>query len=363
MTTVVKENIRKKEIKLPGRTESFISISITSDNSKPEPLFAFIDEELSEATLIRIWVFGPSDSYNTILKFTRGSRLDLDNDPVSFLVTPMEQKDIYVLVHTARHIRIEQEWPEHNRKARFFRAEEGDFLYLTDLDSPATEKGRTRNQKEVLDRLSGILLFYRFNFQNIYRTWYYLESIYDWYSDFNGFRTDYYASRAVTRANYPASTGIGIENRQGNPLNLSINAVRNFQGNMRQITAHGQCRATDYGSSFSRGIAMETNHYKRLFLSGTASIDEKGQSVYTSDFDKQTEKTLEVFYQLLTSEGLNWDDILYTIVYLKDFRMKDRFFRLREQLGIPGFPVVFCTSLVCREELLFEMEAEAFRTV
>ena len=71
-------------------------------------------------------------------------------------------------------------------------------------------------------------------------------------------------------------------------------------------------------SSFSRGLRIENNGLVTLYISGTASIDEHGQSVHIGDFRAQLRRTFDNITGLLEAEGATWKDIVRTTCYLRD---------------------------------------------
>jgi 2-iminobutanoate/2-iminopropanoate deaminase len=122
-------------------------------------------------------------------------------------------------------------------------------------------------------------------------------------------------------------------------------------------------------SSFSRGIRIDLNGLTILLISGTASIDENGQSVHIGDFRAQMRRTLANITGLLESEGCTWHDIVRTSCYLRDI---DRDYEVFNEERTAFFkeqgldPVPASTGIqakLCRPELLVEIEAIAmFRT-
>src|ERR1022692_3311869 len=71
-------------------------------------------------------------------------------------------------------------------------------------------------------------------------------------------------------------------------------------------------------SSFSRGLRLEFGNVVVLLISGTASIDEQGRTVYAGDFRAQLRRTYRNITGLLESEGAGWKDIVRTTCYLRD---------------------------------------------
>ncbi|MGA7339292.1 MAG: Rid family hydrolase [Terracidiphilus sp.] len=140
----------------------------------------------------------------------------------------------------------------------------------------------------------------------------------------------------------------------------------------RAITNHGvlnEAFAYPKPSSFSRGMRIDLNGLAILLISGTASIDEYGQSVHSGDFRAQMRRTLANITGLLESEGCTWHDIVRTTCYLRDIERdyeafnEERTAFYREQ-GLDPLPAsTGIQAILCRPELLVEIEAIAmFRT-
>ena len=60
-------------------------------------------------------------------------------------------------------------------------------------------------------------------------------------------------------------------------------------------------------SSFSRGLRIDLNDLTILLISGTASIDESGQTVHAGDFRAQLGRTYTNITGLLTAEGADME--------------------------------------------------------
>jgi enamine deaminase RidA (YjgF/YER057c/UK114 family) len=118
-------------------------------------------------------------------------------------------------------------------------------------------------------------------------------------------------------------------------------------------------------SSFSRGMRIDIGNVVILLISGTASIDENGQSIYVGDFRSQMRRTFSNITALLAAEGATWHDIVRTSCYLRDidrdyteFNEERTAFYREQQLD----PVPASTGIqakLCRPELLVEIEAIA----
>jgi enamine deaminase RidA (YjgF/YER057c/UK114 family) len=118
-------------------------------------------------------------------------------------------------------------------------------------------------------------------------------------------------------------------------------------------------------SSFSRGLRLELGNFVLLLISGTASIDEHGQTVHVGDFRAQLRRTYHNITGLLAAEGATWKDIVRTTCYLRDIERdyeafneeRTRFFAEQELDPLPASTGI--QAILCRPELLVEIEAIA----
>lgn len=125
--------------------------------------------------------------------------------------------------------------------------------------------------------------------------------------------------------------------------------------------------AYDYAkpSSFSRGLRLEFGNIVVLLISGTASIDEHGNTVHVGDFRAQLKRTYLNITGLLAAEGATWKDIVRTTCYLRDIdrdyaafnEERTKFFA---EQGLDPLPAsTGIQAILCRPDLLVEIEAIA----
>ncbi|HXV75640.1 MAG TPA: Rid family hydrolase [Candidatus Polarisedimenticolaceae bacterium] len=123
-----------------------------------------------------------------------------------------------------------------------------------------------------------------------------------------------------------------------------------------------EAQAYDKPAFFSRGMRVELPGCTMLFLSGTASVDERGATIHDGDFDAQCLRTFRNLSRLLAAERADWRDVVRTTCYLRDIeRDYDRFNELRSWfLGTVGLdPLPASTGIqarLCRTDLLVEIE-------
>ena len=134
----------------------------------------------------------------------------------------------------------------------------------------------------------------------------------------------------------------------------------------RAITNHSALNeAYDYGSAFSRGMRIDLNGLTVLLISGTASIDDMGNTVHTGDFRAQTRRTFDNISGLLAAEGASWKDIVRTTCYLRDIERDYKAFNeersaFYKEQGLDPLPAsTGIQAILCRPDLLIEIEAIA----
>jgi enamine deaminase RidA (YjgF/YER057c/UK114 family) len=97
---------------------------------------------------------------------------------------------------------------------------------------------------------------------------------------------------------------------------------------------------------------------RHVFISGTASINNKGEIMYPGDVRKQTERMWENVETLLKEADCGFEHVGHLLVYLRDIAdytvMKDMFDK-----RFPNIPKVFLLAPVCRPGWLVEMECMA----
>ncbi|MGO4883345.1 MAG: Rid family hydrolase [Bryobacteraceae bacterium] len=121
----------------------------------------------------------------------------------------------------------------------------------------------------------------------------------------------------------------------------------------------------DRPSSFSRGMRLDLNGLVVLLISGTASIDGRGDTVHVGDFRAQCRRMFHNITGLLESEGATWHDIVRTTFYLRDIDRDYREFneertRFYREQGLDPLPAsTGIQAKLCRPDLLVEGEAIA----
>jgi enamine deaminase RidA (YjgF/YER057c/UK114 family) len=136
-----------------------------------------------------------------------------------------------------------------------------------------------------------------------------------------------------------------------------------------QITNYGvlnEAYSYDVPSSFTRGLRITPKAGSSiLYISGTASIDGNGDTVYRGDLRAQCWRTFRNITELLASQGANWHDIVRTTCYLRDIerdyqdfnQIRTHFYAAMHLDPLPASTGI--QARLCREDLLVEIEAIA----
>jgi enamine deaminase RidA (YjgF/YER057c/UK114 family) len=195
-------------------------------------------------------------------------------------------------------------------------------------------------------------------FGDVIRTWIHLRDIDRDYAGLNRGRNRYFREQGL--AVPPASTGIGgAPSIQTKRMCLSLYAMERGANKFQYMSTPTLNEAWTYGSDFSRGVKVAGINGINLFISGTASVDEKGKTVHENDFEAQAERMVFNISTLLENQGASWRDVVSAITYLKDPADVPCLHEVFKRRGVVGFPNVLVQAVVCRPDLLCEMEAIA----
>lgn len=209
--------------------------------------------------------------------------------------------------------------------------------------------GACGQAKSMFAKAAERLALHGFGWNHAARTWIYLARLLEWYREFNGVRTEVYRRAGLT--GFPASTGIQGHNN-GEECLMDLLAVEGLTVRWIRATPR-QNEAFSYGSAFSRGAVIERGKHRTIHISGTASIDAEGRTIYLGDPEAQLAETLRNIAALLALEGARLEDVVTATLFCKDAGVLERCVRI-----VP-FPFVPVIADVCRPDLLVEIEAIA----
>ena len=197
---------------------------------------------------------------------------------------------------------------------------------------------------------------------NCVRTWFFVRDVDIQYMGMVQARKDLFTRMGLTeKTHYISSTGIGgVPADTKAIVQLGTYALTGFQPQQQYyLYAPTHLNPTyEYGVTFERGTVVEYGDRAHLYISGTASIDNKGNVLHVGDIVKQTQRMWENVEKLLEEGKSGFQDVMQIVVYLRDIcdyqTVKAMF-----QEHFPDIPTVFTLAPVCRPTWLVEMECIA----
>ena len=255
-------------------------------------------------------------------------------------------------------------------KSGLYEVKHGDFRHLWNgsaYNMAANSEYQTR------------LLFNEYNMQlleegctlkdNCIRTWLFVNDVDLNYGGVVRARNQFFFTQGLTvNTHFIASTGIGGRQADPNVLsqmdNYAIYAIAGIeQEQIHYLYASSHLnRTSDYGVSFERGTCIDYQDRRHVIISGTASINNKGEIMYPKDIRKQTHRMWENVDTLLAEAECTYEDVGYMVVYLRDTADYQVVHQLYEE-RFHGKPYVIVHAPVCRPGWLVEMECMAVRQV
>ena len=245
---------------------------------------------------------------------------------------------------------------------------DAELLGLSDVGRRASGRlasGPAEDAEVAIGAAEALLEREGFSFRDVARTWFYLRDILDWYGPFNAVRNTAFRRMGLMGVDgdgkIPASTGIEGRNARGGWCALDLLALRsrNAAASMRRLHNRKQNEATEYGSAFARAMEVVLGDARYIFVSGTASIDDHGATGHVGDFETQTRFTLEAVQALLEGTGGSLRDVRQATAFLKNAADAPAFGRIVAESGLRDAPLVNTVADVCRDDLLFEIDATA----
>ena len=220
------------------------------------------------------------------------------------------------------------------------------------------------------------LLFNEYNMQlleegctleaNCIRTWLFVNDVDLNYGGVVRARNQVFFTQGLTvHTHFIASTGIGGRQQDPNVLsqmdNYAIAGIQKEQIHYLYAPTHLN-RTSDYGVSFERGTYIDYADRRHVFISGTASINNKGEIMYPKDIIKQTQRMWENVEALLAEAECTYDDVSEMVVYLRDIADYELVKEMYEQ-RFKDKPYVIVLAPVCRPGWLVEMECMAVKKI
>jgi enamine deaminase RidA (YjgF/YER057c/UK114 family) len=194
------------------------------------------------------------------------------------------------------------------------------------------------------------------------RTWFYVYDVDTEYAGLVEARKRHFESLGLTQdTHYITSTGIaGRVASPAHRVSLDAYAIRHIdQRQIRFLSAPDYLGPTHlYGVTFERGTRIAYGDRSHAFISGTASIDPEGRTLYVGDIQRQCRRAFENVSALLSDAGGSFSDVAQLTAYVRDAADGPVVTRYLTD-EFPQIPSVIVRAPVCRPNWLVEIECVA----
>ena len=198
------------------------------------------------------------------------------------------------------------------------------------------------------------------------RTWVFVQNVDTYYQGMVAARRAFFEREGLTPdTHFIASTG--IEGKFIYPdalVFLDAYAVQGLKPEQIQyLYAPTHLNQThQYGVTFERGVVIQYGDRRHVFISGTASINNRGEIEHPMDLLKQADRMFENITTLLAEADAKISDVVHLIVYLRDIADYEAI-DLYVAQHYPQIPKVIVWAPVCRSGWLVEAECMAIKEV
>lgn len=201
---------------------------------------------------------------------------------------------------------------------------------------------------------------------NCLRTWIFVQNIDRQYSGMVEARKELFSLEGLTpQTHFIASTGIEGQSVNSEVIVMidaySIKEIKKEQ--IRFLHASSNLNPThEYGVTFERGTSVNFGDRRHIHISGTASINNKGEIVHPFNLEKQTERTMENIKVLLAEAEADFSNVTHLLIYLRDIADYENTLTYFEK-NFPEIPRVIVLASVCRPGWLIEVECIAIKEI
>jgi enamine deaminase RidA (YjgF/YER057c/UK114 family) len=316
-----------------------------------------------ESTVVRQIVFGSTAAYPATLKILR-QVLDDPELPVAWVEGAGcgDHAIAGIQTHAIAGARVRTFSGNDRPLARTWEDALATHCVVNSILPTRTQATPAEQAREVFEKLQTGLASAGMTMKDIVRTWFYLDDMLSWYGEFNRVRNDVFARNELRSNCLPASTGVGGRNPMSAALAAAVWAVRPHDQAakvMHFAPSPEQCPASSYGSAFSRAVEIRSAGFRRLLVSGTASIAPDGKTEHIGDARAQIERSMQVVGAILESRRMTFADTAFATAFFKCPADAPLFAGWLARHGQPAMPMVCACCDICRDNLLFEIELEA----
>lgn len=206
---------------------------------------------------------------------------------------------------------------------------------------------------------------------SIVRTWFYVRSIEEYYPKFNEERRHFFDRNNITysnqASNLPSSTCIGALVSENELIHSDMYCLRQTKNTFKVGRMYNQNQNEANGTTykfqptFARATEIIGPEHIEIQVSGTASINDKGESIHLNNPYDQIQTTIKHVEHLLGQHSMKFEDLIQSTCFFKNKDYYDDFVKVLKDMKIPMFSSTFVVGDVCRDELLFELDGIALK--
>ncbi len=212
----------------------------------------------------------------------------------------------------------------------------------------------------MYDAIAEVMRARKLASRDFVRSWNFIDSILSRYAQFNEVRDLRFAKLGIAKEEAPAGTGIDCV--MNGSLMAGFAEFRSAGAESSPKISHyktsSQCEASSYGPKFSRAVSVEEGKWRRVHVSGTASVSPEGKTLNASDIRANVEHVMETVRELLDISGADFSHVARSYAYFKKPEFA-RDFEVWKNRNAVDFPVASNVCDVCRDDWLFEFECVA----
>lgn len=282
---------------------------------------------------------------------------------------PLEGRKLVAWVYAAKDEKSGKLSKEFDNERGTLIFNRGSYVHIwdTQLKSYAGNPDSAYQTNEIFNDFGNYLGKWDLNIKdNCIRTWLFVKDIDYNYQGVVEARTEFFETINMTKeTHFIASTG--IDGRIGNPVTNVIMDAYCVGGispeQVKHLEAPDHLNPThEYGVTFERGTSVDFGDRRHIYISGTASIDNKGNVVHVGDVYRQVGRTVENISALLENAEAVLSDIAQMVIYLRDVNdsgIIEHYFAEH----YPEIPKVLVLAPVCRPGWLIEIECVAIKAI
>ena len=333
-------SISIKEYDFGNHTRHYLTLDLNGFKTKEEvqnsyqELYGYLRE--NNIRIVFEKVFGSLEFKKSIIGIRKylAETLKLELGPFSYIEgspvceVPVSSVNIYGISLNQGFVNFEYIYDKNNKIGTVYNISGSEYLYLYGLKcDDKVLKGTVEEYRSLFCQVQEYIVKRGFLPGDIVRTWIYLDEIDENYSNLNLARREFFQKYNIgyssTSNDLPASTCIGGKSSNESTAAIDVFCI-NKNGDYPKINRmynklQNEAEGKDYlfGPTFARAKSVDYDTHCEVQISGTASIDETGNTVFLDEPYNQIKKTFLNVKALLEQKNMDFGDICVSTCFFK----------------------------------------------